>query len=482
MAPTAGTGAASQVVNSKNPDGTDVFNINTLSPDELGKLLETDDYDLDLDIPDNLFGPDGHINMDFDDADFDDGQAMQHAHTAPVQDHDQMEAARSVLASMDSAIAQEHSVHMHHAHSAPSHMFHQPQQFAQQPIYIRDAAGRFIQVGGGGAADVGPTILSGVPFHPQGGQVQYHVQQSMVHHLANPFPHFMPVHESGSVQNSPKKSPARKKRRKKGTTETFQQQRVRAYLGYTQHPKTNELLRHGDALKAYTKDNKEIPAIKNIFETFSKNGGFTHQPPPTTFSGPVVNIEAQVGGPICSNIVRQELESEQRVKDSEMNANGIGNEECSMFGVTREVWSLFWKAHVKKPAAEGQEEEPVFCGEFPSMDQAARAHDMVAIKILGEETALNFPLEQYKAILPIIHGNSEEQLVSAVVKDGELSKQRTSKFKGVRRTGANHYEATIDAEMVARALQQDAKGKEKASQAAMEGHYGVHHHTNTFHA
>lgn len=519
-----GAGTTSQVVNSRNPDGQDAFNIDALSPDELGKLLDNDyDLDVDLDIPDNLFGADGGMELDFDANDY---AQMHHANSAPVHSPNQAhkEGARSVLASMDSAQPAEHSIHMHHhAHSAPTHMFPNGTQISQQAVYIKDASGNFVQVmvnlpvamqasmGGIGSMMPNHTVLSGVPFHaPQNsGEVQYHVQQSMMPNM-DPFQQFMPMnahmlqHESGSVQTSPvKNSPVKKKSRAKRmeSGETVHQQRVRADKGYTSHPKSGVLMRHGAALEAYTKDNKEIPAIKDIFATFAKNDGFSRGPP-------AIHIEARAGGvagPLCSNLVKTHMEAEKRSQEvTEAATTEI--ERTKLIGVSRDEWSLFWKAHVERRQdgganGEGAEVDAaeneatghadkkeannsaklVFCGEYPSMEQAARGHDVVAIKIHGESALLNFPVDHYKALLPVIEGHSEEELVNAVLKDAELSMQRTSKFKGVRKTGPNHYEAAIDTEMVARALQQNAKHEKKNTVAAGEAPV-VPHRTTAFHA
>lgn len=493
----------------------------TLSPDELGKLLDNDyDLDVDLDIPENIFGPDGDLNMDFDDGDFG-GANLHHANSAPVHSPIQGDANKSVLASMSSAQMGEQSIHMHHAHSAPTNVFQNPVHFVQQvqhvqqPVYIRDQAGNFIQITAtlpvasmGGPA--GQSILSGVPFQPsqsggegvidRAGEIKYHVQQSSMVLPNDPVYSFMPMHDCGSVQNSPVKGAGKKRgaRKKKGPPETVQQQRVRADKGYTEHPKTSQYMRHGEALKAYTKDNKEIPAIKDIFAVFAKNEGFSKAPPP------VVSIQARAGGPLCSNLMKHQLEAEMRAEASSVQPV---TERTKAIGVTRDEWSLFWKVHIERPtgtsdreqdgnagadgerdagapgAEAGAKPEEIFCGEFPTVDQAARGYDIMAIKIHGERIPLNFPLDNYKGIMKLINSHTEAELLHAVQKDAELAIQRTSKFKGVRRTGPNHYEATVDTEMVARALNQNAKSVKKAGAAAKGGEAPpIQHLTSSFHA
>ena len=487
----------------------------------MGKLLDNDyDLDVDLDIPENLFGPDGELSMDFDDGDYGAGR-MHHANSAPVHSPIQGDGNKSVLASMDSAQLGEQSIHMHHAHSAPTHMFQNPGQYVQQiqqPIYIRDQAGNFIQITAtlpvtgvaGMAGPAGQSILSGVPFQPsqsggevfeQGGEIKYHVQQSSMVPSNDPLYPFMPMHDCGSVQNSPVKGVGKKRagRKKKGPPETVLQQRVRADKGYTEHPKTSQLMRHGEALKAYTKDNKEIPAIKDIFAVFAKNEGFSKAPPP------VVNIQARAGGPLCANLVKHQLEAEMRAEEASAQP---ATDRTKAIGVSRDEWSLFWKAHVERPigdsdakddvdmeadedrhagapgAEAGAKPEAIFCGEFPTVEQAARGYDVMAIKIHGEGAALNFPLDNYKSIMQVINSHTEAELHHAVLKDAELAIQRTSKFKGVRKTGPNHYEATVDTELVARALHQKAKSELKAATTAKRAGDPslIQHCTSSFHA
>jgi len=62
----------------------------------------------------------------------------------------------------------------------------------------------------------------------------------------------------------------------------------------------------------------------------------------------------------------------------------------------------------------------------------------------------NFPRENYASTLPVLEAHSEDEVVAALKKDSELALQRTSKYKGVRRTAPGQYEARVDDEVVAR--------------------------------
>lgn len=498
-----------------------------LSPDDLGKLLDSDDVYLDLDIPDNLFGPDGHVLLDTDFGSHPKEQQFPHVGHHQFQEHrhapsdagmnqqqqqqqhqqqneQTLDAARSVLASLDSTMQQEQSnLTMQHAHSAPQ-LAGMPMHGGsmgsymntQQPMFIRDAQGNFIQVNN---PPMQPMYLSGVPYQP--GHVHY-----FVHHQQVPSMSYgqVPVYESASVQNSPRKSPGKRRRQRK-STETVQQRSARAESGYTQDPLTGHMLRHGPALMATARDNKEVPAIKAMFQTFEKSGGFA-QPPSSPFVGIQIGDTTQhgVGGPGGINIeadatgapgnqsittmVTKELRS-FNPKETEMQEQETSSQTANMRGVSRDKWSLFWDAHFERPSpkSDGDESEDkkgslvdelkkdvIFIGKFPAKDQAARAHDLVALKVLGEDAELNFPKETYRATLPIVQAHTEEEVIRAILKDSELARQRTSKYKGVRRTGPGQFEALIDAEV--------ASGKHGISEHCHMNTIHVPHNTETFNA
>lgn len=270
------------------------------------------------------------------------------------------------------------------------------------------------------------------------------------------------------------------------------------------------MLRHGPALMATARDNKEVPIIKAVFQNFDKNAGFS-QPPMSPFvgiqipenndgkHGKEINIEARAGVTSDMNggkpagsgfqnrhesitsLVTKELRSSTPQKPTMPGEDG-SSQPVNLRGVARDKWSLFWDAYIEKPTekaegsvVEGLKKEAIFLGKFPSRDQAGRAHDLAALKILGDDAPINFPKEIYKATLPVLNAHSEEELIRALMKDSELARQRTSKFKGVRRTGPGQFEAQIDAGIVAASAQDEAK-------KAQQGQIYAPHNTETFNA
>lgn len=278
---------------------------------------------------------------------------------------------------------------------------------------------------------------------------------------------------------------------------------------------------------ATARDNKEVPVIKSLFEAFHQNSGFA-MPPESPYKGiqiedkqvttqqdtaanclaathsapPQFNIQASTGlighsngdektntkgeHGFITSLVTKELKSST---PSQTNLLGPqedrSDEESHLRGVARDKWSLFWHAYVEKPVegdkgadsiVDGVKQEAIFLGKFPSKDQAGRAHDIAALKILGDGAETNFPKETYNATIPIINAHSNEEVVAALMKDSELARQRTSKFKGVRRTAQGQFEARADLEVVSPML------KKNGEPMIADSGIGTRHHTATFNA
>lgn len=279
-----------------------------LTPDDLGKLLDLDDgvLDLDLNIPDGLFGPDGHVLLDG--AELGLSHHNQHQHDGAdnrINDNGQQQsqqlqqenlgrsgsavadAARSVLASLESTLAPEHSAgvgmggagvmnanamgHMHQCHSAPvgqqmqcfststvhhggqqagnaaSYQVHQggfaPSGMHQQQgtVYLQDPqTGNIIHVTNGGHGWQMPGHHTTMPqmFVPAAAAGMHYSQpvQYFVHHQQAPSMSYsaVPMMETtASAQNSPGKRSPGKRRRQRQSTETVQQRSARAESGYT---------------------------------------------------------------------------------------------------------------------------------------------------------------------------------------------------------------------------------------------------------
>ena len=308
------------------------------------------------------------------------------------------------------------------------------------------------------------------------------------------------------------------------------------------------MLKHGPALMATARDNKEVPVIKSMFEAFHQNNAFANPPlspfrgveiqdkngnqdrpantqpmmtsvqsaPPTQYhihatAGPLQSeqalpgmekphemksmpsghhLKANSGHGFITSLVTKELQSSTPNPGNGLDVDtGKKEEESHLRGVSRDKWSLFWDAFVKVPSkgsagqstssiVEGVREEAIFLGKFPSRDQAGRAYDIAALKILGEEAETNFPKETYGATLPILHAHSKDEVVAALMKDSELARQRTSKYKGVRKVGHGQFEARADVEVVS-PVAKDAQVVDKVQGTVA---HDYNHMTSTFNA
>lgn len=328
------------------------------------------------------------------------------------------------------------------------------------------------------------------------------------------------------------------------------------------------MYRHGPALLATARDNREVPVVKTLFNAFHQHSQFVSSPPPeyaaqqaaalhathsaglptrplpgagrgasrpessigqpaagvnisqtqpvtrpqqtleavvdgragspapsTSSSHLLVpeptmpsgrHLNAQIGHGFITSLVTKELQSSTPPplllggSDAAGDAEAKNGDGEQMLGVARDKWSLFWDAYVDiphhnaMPGAEGQQSheaepasddvdaqqqhkspilaavkrEAIFLGKFPTRDQAGRAHDIAALKLHGDAAVTNFPREGYLNTLPVLAAHSEEEVVAALKKDSELALQRTSKYKGVRRTAPGQYEARAEVAVV----------------------------------
>jgi hypothetical protein len=368
-------------------------------------------------------------------------------------------------------------------------------------------------------------------------------------------------------------------------------------------PSTGRVYRHGPALLASTRDNKELPVVKSIFNAFEEHANFTGVPPADyvqRVSGAAASIPpldsthqysqqlyqsgqqhpvhqdshlnlnasashpaggSQGGAPTTSNnshllvpeasqgvvggqylqqtlqpsaaaaspggrrinrgtghgfitsLVTKELQSSTPPAADALGpaAEGASNGNKSnsgkqgscrrLLGVSRDKWSLFWDAHIKphgpykaedaaeengppqppqpqietqhvpgtgqvplppgnashamdmpatssSPVVDAIKEAWLFLGKFPTQEQAGRAHDIAALKLFGDAAVTNFPRESYASTLSLLAQHSEAEVLAALRKDSQLAMQRTSKYKGVRRTGSGQYETRVEAEIL----------------------------------
>lgn len=212
-------------------------------------------------------------------------------------------------------------------------------------------------------------------------------------------------------------------------------------------------------------------------------------------------LSPAIGHGFITSLVTRELQSTAppNLASGQLGAAGApaldNGKDNAMLGVTRDQWSLFWDACVLPPPSiapahvgsdsapasnaaapapaaapagvgplgdarpcpagspsilPGFKQEAIYLGKFPSREQAGRAHDIAALKLHGAAASTNFAVETYAATLPVLETHSGPEVLAALRKDSDLAVQRTSKYKGVRRTAAGQYEAKADLEMVAR--------------------------------
>jgi hypothetical protein len=216
-------------------------------------------------------------------------------------------------------------------------------------------------------------------------------------------------------------------------------------------------------------------------------------------------ITASTGHGLITSLVTKELQSSTpaappAIKNKSSFDNGnTGGDGASigsppqLLGVQRDSWSLFFSAFVMPPAqadtlnggtvnipslidsssaglggdGSGQQQQQcIYLGKFPTREQAGRAHDIAALKLYGNSANTNFPKETYATTLPVLHLHSEADVIAALQKDSALALQRTSKFKGVRRTGQGQFEARADLAVVSAGIDQNAIDAAAAAAAA----------------
>ncbi|KAG7672704.1 hypothetical protein Ndes2526B_g08766 [Nannochloris sp. 'desiccata'] len=498
------------------------------------------------------------------------------------------------------------------------------------------------------------------PPHPQHQSMHFMDPHNMHHstmmmHSGLPSPMDNPP--------SPRKMPAKRKRGSKvtaSTNETMSQRTAKAEQGYTFDPVTGKMYRHGPALEATARDNRELPIVKDIFGSFQQHNYFAGVPPqgfgisnntiqqqqqqqqqpsmplplpqqvadgsmynmqmqlqrlpplPNQFNPPSRppssqtatmqaapaiqrtqqqplagaapsapppghststgdvhpngqgqslstsssmpehvaqvapggrQLNAATGHGLITSLVTKELQSSTPPPPPALGTtNSAGDGNCNggdggsigsppqMLGVKRDAWSLFFDAFVVPPPAAIQQQEQhqqdgelplgngadgidplngntaglsgvidssspggleaggdgsdggagshqqgqcIFLGKFPTRDQAGRAHDIAALKLYGESATTNFPKETYANTIPVLKMHSDADVVAALKKDSALALQRTSKYKGVRRTGQGQYEARADFAVVNAGLDQNAMAA-AAAEAARAGPSGVY--------
>jgi hypothetical protein len=310
---------------------------------------------------------------------------------------------------------------------------------------------------------------------------------------------------SQQKQQQQQQQPPKRRRAPNGTrapsyTETAAQRSARLAQGFSFDPTTGRMFRHGPALIAAAKQDRDVPPVNDVFEAFSRQPFGVDSPPGGPAGGPeesAGNIddmsilsdgfpekpkqqrrrgeEGAGGGRMppghgsITNLVTQELRSAPVPPSAgghNNNASHLHNHHSqhpgaagpegstNLLGVSRDKWNLFWDAWVMSPAnaiqpssiTEGFKEEAIHLGKFPTQAQAGRARDIATLKLFGPTNEMNFPVDTYRVAISVLQAHSGEEVVEALRKDSQLALQRTTKYKGVRRVGPGCFEATAPAE------------------------------------
>lgn len=104
----------------------------------------------------------------------------------------------------------------------------------------------------------------------------------------------------------------------------------------------------------------------------------------------------------------------------------------------------------------------IYIGSYADQVQAARAHDLVALKLKGTTTLLNFPLEDYAEIVPYIPDSSMQEIMTILksISRSITLQVQTQKTLSTGRSGSSSYGSA-------------AAGSSRKSTQNGEGHYVV---------
>ncbi|XP_010922928.1 ethylene-responsive transcription factor WRI1 isoform X1 [Elaeis guineensis] len=95
-----------------------------------------------------------------------------------------------------------------------------------------------------------------------------------------------------------------------------------------------------------------------------------------------------------------------------------------------------WDKHWQHPV-QNKKGRQVYLGAFTDELDAARAHDLAALKLWGPETILNFPVEMYREEYKEMQTMSKEEVLASVRRRSNGFARGTSKYRGVARHHKN---------------------------------------------
>ncbi|KAK9915253.1 hypothetical protein WJX75_006763 [Coccomyxa subellipsoidea] len=94
-------------------------------------------------------------------------------------------------------------------------------------------------------------------------------------------------------------------------------------------------------------------------------------------------------------------------------------------GVTRHRRTKRWEAHI------WDDKKQVYLGGFDVEEHAGKAHDVMALKCRGPNSPLNFALEEYDELLPMLPSLSKDEVVLLLRRQSKGFARGTSKYRGV---------------------------------------------------
>uniref|UniRef100_A0A804RFV2 AP2/ERF domain-containing protein n=1 Tax=Zea mays TaxID=4577 RepID=A0A804RFV2_MAIZE len=118
-------------------------------------------------------------------------------------------------------------------------------------------------------------------------------------------------------------------------------------------------------------------------------------------------------------------------------------------GVTRLKWSGKYEAHLwdNTSQVEGRKRKGkhVYLGSYVDEEQAAKAHDLAALKYwgTGPNTKLNFNISDYEKEIEVMKTMSQDEFVAYIRRQSSCFSRGTSSYRGVTRRKDGKWQARI---------------------------------------